>query len=161
MRLRLCIFVASWLIAGIAFARPQKKEVQPRQPKAAEVKVILSAPGAVHCTKNGGKLPAECAAREEGLRTFMQVYMSNPDVGLSLLRQRLEMDPDPHGVFFAILAASRTREDALVDDLERFIERKPGSTMGAFASQAISIIETGQCTEDVPLRLMEICPLPK
>ena len=160
MRLRLCIVVASWLVAGIAFAKPQKKEVEPRQPTAAEVKLILEAPGATYCSKNAGKLSDRCEARDKGLRTFMQVYMSNPDVGLSLLRKRLEKDPDPHGVFFALLAASQTREKELVPDLERFIARKEGTTMGAYATQAISIIKTGECTSNVPAKLVEICPAP-
>lgn len=163
MRLTIVTAFLSLTVATTAFAGNgrQKPEARLARPDAARVKVILEAPGTVYCYTNPGELDDDCAAREKGLRTFKQVYQSNPDVGLALIRKRLSMDPDPHGVFFAILAASKIGDPALSADLQRFIEREPGSRMGAFASQAISIIESGACTKDVPATLVEICPSPR
>ena len=162
MRSRSIIAIlATTLLCSAAWGAESKKpEIVPTQPTAATVKLILEAPGALSCYKNAGNLPESCAQREAGLKVFIHLYQENPKAALPLLKKRLAMDPDPNGVFFAILAASRIGEPKLVGDLQAFVARKPGSRMGAFASQAISIIETHECTKDVSPELMEICPPP-
>ena len=156
-----------WVICLFLFAAPAaaennaKPEVIPEKPNAATVQLILEAPGPVSCYKNGGNLPASCVKREAGVREAIHLYQENPDVAVALLEKRLAMDPDPHGVFFAILVVSKTGDEVFVSDLQSFRKRRPNGAMARFAKEAIVVIETGRCSKHVDPDLVEICPSPR
>lgn len=123
-------------------------------------KAVIDAPGPVGCwTNNSGDRLLDCETREKGLNAFKKLYGADKKRAIAAIQKRFDEIPSPKGGYFPILAAVTVKDKAFVPMLEKLAKDQRENVMNIWATEAISVIETGKCTRTppVPANLREIC----
>lgn len=146
---------------SFASAQTPAKGEKVKTPDVAVLeKSVLDAPGPVGCwTNNSGDRLIDCESREKGLSSFKKLYAVDPKKATAALQKRFDEIPSPKGGYFPILAAVQVKDKAFVPMLKKLAEAQKENVMNVWATEAISVIETGKCTRTppVPMNLREIC----
>lgn len=146
---------------SLATAQTPPKGEKAETPDVAVLeKSVIDAPGPVGCwTNNSGDRLIDCESREKGLSAFKKLYAADQKKAVAALQKRFDEIPSPKGGYFPILAAVQVKDKAFVPMLKKLAETQKENVMNVWATEAISVIETGKCsrTPPVPMNLREIC----
>lgn len=145
---------------SIAVAQPAKGSKDAAPDVAILEKAVVDAPGPVGCwMNNSGDRLIDCETREKGLIAFKKLYEADKAKAIAALQKRFDEIPSPKGGYFPILAAAQVKDKAFIPMLKKLAEAQKENVMNIWATEAISVIETGKCTRTppVPTNLREIC----
>jgi len=156
--------LAALLLLGtmsVAVAQTDKSTEKTETPEVAVLeKTVVDAPGPVGCwMNNSGDRLIDCETREKGLIAFKKLYETDKTKAVAALQKRFDEIPSPKGGYFPILAAVQVKDKAFVPMLKKLADAQKENVMNVWATEAISVIETGKCTKKppVPTNLREIC----